>query len=824
LTEKSKTVAGLLAIFLGSFGAHRFYVGQKGWGVVYLLFFWTYVPGILGLIEGFRYLLMSEEDFQTKYGGIEASEGSPESGSTVRGARDGGGGQRDQPAAELSVSLGGVSRGDNLTNEEKYDQSATAWVPPGQTVNVQERSLPGGMIYVGNELAGIQGYGGPSAALIDPSLDVDPRRLDPEGKRMSYWPSYTDIDAGCRATYLDWLAKGRRDPSYDIGYVFLYFYGLERRVFFDTEFSMEARKEIPQIIDEVEELLHVYGDNNSFHGYATTFLDAARARYQPEDLEDSIWSSSGRSRGLPLPVKIQGGQRIIDGDPIEGSLALAWFEHAPSTSLRTPGRRCSNEFRKLFLQLYQDKHGEGLVLEPNKTPLTVTYRPASRTVPSPGKIRVDDLPDISALSAPLRQFGELADECQNRLDSYSRHVGKTGDRESIESLALLPSPLLKDRESDALARIVQTVENVLGTDTQATTKLDALLENWSVSEEEDIRKRHLRSLSELLESLGYGIEPDVRFGAPTRGWGDDVVVFSLPEGESTKDPDKLDGIRLLQKLAVRVSLADGEITDEEIDHLSEHLSSALDLNERDLARLRAHRRWQAVDSPTLHGVRQRAEDLKEDQRQQVAKFLTTLACADAEVDAGEVEVLSKIYPMLGLNSDVVHTHLHELQLEKPTDRDEPVTVREADPGPPGYQIPEPGQEEADGEVSGVELDMEKVETTLEETEEVSSFLSDIFEDEEQTAEPSPEAPQPSEPATPELDGLDNGHAELLRRLAAEPEWERQQFEEIAEELNLFPDAAIEVINDYAFEQVEAPVIEGFDKLEVDQELCKEVMG
>jgi TM2 domain-containing membrane protein YozV/RNA polymerase subunit RPABC4/transcription elongation factor Spt4 len=62
-----RATAALLAILLGSFGAHKFYLGRTGWGVVYLLFFWTLVPAILGLIEGFIYLCQSDEDFARAY-------------------------------------------------------------------------------------------------------------------------------------------------------------------------------------------------------------------------------------------------------------------------------------------------------------------------------------------------------------------------------------------------------------------------------------------------------------------------------------------------------------------------------------------------------------------------------------------------------------------------------------------------------------------------------------------------------------------------------------------------------------------------------------
>ncbi len=63
----SKIVAALLAIFLGGLGAHKFYLGQGGQGVLYLLFCWTFIPSIVGFIEGIMYLGMSDTAFNQKY-------------------------------------------------------------------------------------------------------------------------------------------------------------------------------------------------------------------------------------------------------------------------------------------------------------------------------------------------------------------------------------------------------------------------------------------------------------------------------------------------------------------------------------------------------------------------------------------------------------------------------------------------------------------------------------------------------------------------------------------------------------------------------------
>lgn len=64
---KSKVAAGILALFLGGIGIHKFYMGQAGMGILYLLFCWTFIPSTIAFIEGIIYLTMSDIAFQQKY-------------------------------------------------------------------------------------------------------------------------------------------------------------------------------------------------------------------------------------------------------------------------------------------------------------------------------------------------------------------------------------------------------------------------------------------------------------------------------------------------------------------------------------------------------------------------------------------------------------------------------------------------------------------------------------------------------------------------------------------------------------------------------------
>ncbi len=64
---KNKNLAALLAFFGGVFGIHRFYLGQVGLGILYLLLSMTTLSVILGILDGIIFLTMDQEVFDAKY-------------------------------------------------------------------------------------------------------------------------------------------------------------------------------------------------------------------------------------------------------------------------------------------------------------------------------------------------------------------------------------------------------------------------------------------------------------------------------------------------------------------------------------------------------------------------------------------------------------------------------------------------------------------------------------------------------------------------------------------------------------------------------------
>ena len=66
MVEPKKLTAGLFAILLGGIGVQHFYTGQILRGVLDVLFFWTYIPAIIGIIEGIVWLTDTDNEWNKR--------------------------------------------------------------------------------------------------------------------------------------------------------------------------------------------------------------------------------------------------------------------------------------------------------------------------------------------------------------------------------------------------------------------------------------------------------------------------------------------------------------------------------------------------------------------------------------------------------------------------------------------------------------------------------------------------------------------------------------------------------------------------------------
>ena len=686
------------------------------------------------------------------------------------------------------------------------DRSVTSqqcWVPPGGSFNVSGRAISGGMVYVGSRLPAITAYGIEPAA-IDPKLPV--RRIG-SAPRMQYWPSYSTISAEARGEYLDWLAGGRTDPNAQMGCVFLFFYGLERRALHDVQtMPDEVRKELSAIEAEVQRLLGIYSESSSFQGYATAFLDALRwGSVSNNKIYEGEPPAVPRWRHLAMTHKVALAQMARDGVPLPAAWAYAWLMADPMTSIRKPAERCPEEFRRLFAAMYNQRYDGGMALPRNKTRLKLSYRPASASFGTYVERDVGDLPDVSVLERPIGALRSLASEAADALDPYSRFVGKNPNKcESMDAVVLLP-PMLWPRQS--MVNLMTWLRN-LGVDREmqaaSVPELMRHFPAWGA-----MNKERAAAFAASLEHFGAGMEPDSRWGGPIPTDEGLVVLFAIPPAERGKKPSPVySAAALTMHLAAAVSHADN-VTAQEEERLEESLEELLHLQSHERLRLRAHLKWLLLAKPSLTAMKKRVSALAPAQRNAMASFVVSAAQADGDVTPVEMKVLGKIFRLLELPEEQLFSMAHAAATE-------PVTVKQRTTRAERFSIPKkPSQP------GGAALDAERIAALKEESNKVSKVLSTIFAGaegaQEEHVEQEPVAEAPASPV-----GLDPEHDGFVALLCGRQQWSRVELEDLASDRGIMLDGALEKVNDAFIEKFGAPLVEGHDPMEVNQQVVREM--
>lgn len=661
-----------------------------------------------------------------------------------------------------------------------------SWVPPGRPVKIASTTIPGGMVYVGTELS-VPGRYGVDNCLINPQLGVA-RSVNPnESLGLHYWPDYASITPVARRAYLNWLADGRRDPSIDIGLIFLFFYGLERRLFLERSLA-----EAPTLVAEVERLIGIYGENASFSSYATQFLFAAAlmmgrvpSRVEPQPIP-------GYRSEIPFATRVHLGAALANGRPFTADDSLLWVLGVPETALRTPGQRCFAELRQIFAIRFAERHPKGLSVSAPKRRLIATYRAASGTfaVDIPGAHA--ELPDIASLSAPLRGLGAMLETCQTDLEAYSRLLGRKPEvRGSVQAALLLPEPLRDDAVQAALAPVRTRVMTLLAGDGPSVVGIKALLVALDVQVAGGVKvaASTMSQVGQRLDALGFGMEPDRRYGGATVAIDGDVVLFAAKAGAPV-DPERPPFVaaKAAMEVAMLAAVSDGELGASEFEALLADARAMGGLEPAERLRLNALV-WTLRDRARPSAALKRAAALPEAERRVIAAAAVSAILADGMASPREVTFLERVHRSLGLPVEAVHAALHK--------------------GAASHSRPSIAMPTAAAAVSGADsvlaLDTARMERIRQETTAVSALLSDIFADDDEEVPAAFPADDSAE--QPTFDGLDTAHGWLLHSLLTTGRLGAEEFEREAKTLRLMPEGAAETINDWGFDRFGEPVID-----------------
>lgn len=656
--------------------------------------------------------------------------------------------------------------------------STPQWIPFGTDVRWGSAQIRGGGFYAG--VARTQGDRHP--ALLDPSLPFDYADPDWAGSSMPYWPQYASIQPRARGAYLGFL-NSPRHGRVGVGLVFLYFYGLERRLLKDALVDDAARAEVPVILRELERLRSIYRHNPSFESYSSALIGTARAVFLPSQPITEPPDPSPLTLDAACLYAI--GRIVADRRPLPAAWALA-CARAAMPEARSTWDCVWPEARKLFERRYAAAFGTGYVLPVPKSRLKVDYRWAAIAA---GRTAAFDLgvPDVSRSQAKFRPLSVLLTGVLNELEPL-RRVRRSKNATPLAELAATPKEIATASLPPRLAQFERRISEALATRPHLPMSIQTLVNELGLSTDGKLTKRDASTIATALESMSKGIEPDVRFGAPTPTLAATAVVFELPPDFARVATSAYGAALLLLQAALLVAGDDGW-AQAELDAVTRSIEDQFDLSAGERARLAAHIELLRRDPPNIRRIEGVVRTLPAEDRASFAQVLVEIAAADGQITPGEVRLLERFYKALQLDPARVPADLHHAAT---------------------------GGRGAARQRAGSALDDAAIAAKLAETARVQAALSQIFVEEStpDSSAPASAVPGRSPADARVIDGLDVEQTALLEQILGytADELPRSEFDAWSETLGLPAEGAFEELNELAFARADEALLEDGETL------------
>lgn len=739
----------------------------------------------------------------------------------------------------------------NTVNDAKFHHDGV-WVSYLEYREVSKRKITKGMFYLsnGNNLSAHQEN--PTVVNIKkanyPPLPTMVGANSYKDSSLGYWPSYDLISPKCRGAYLDWLASDRSNPDIPISYVFIYYGGLEYRIISDPKETTDS--EYLTIYKEVVRLHSIYSHNYSFNSHALGFISYLSV-LRPDLIdayEEKLLTDSGvLTPGITPDLKVMLAKKINKSIPICSNSAwewLTWLNNRGLYSFKMPYYRLTAEYIKLFTKFYNEQYTNGMLIKDNGTQLRVTYNPSNLAITAVRSPQ-SGLVDIVSYIKEVNGITDIADLCSKALDSASRYLAKDEtSKDDLAAILLMPQFIIKEiasQENSVIAGMRTWILQVLEEDNGLVSSEDMLLQLSSsldnsmtlIGSTNNRLSKEGKLLTSLFDALGFGLVPDKRYHnedinrfetivilkdahpkdfVVSVGFHDAKSVIALAttiikkgyEQDINDNPDS-QAINIYEVAPLIMSTIEEVITLTESEHKS----------------LEAYVLWRLTNNNNVVKLKPKKNHFKllDNVDSKTAELVIAAAFADGIFNIQKITAAEKVYKYLGFDIVAIPGLIHRLQTTNSV-----LTTERTDSG----------------------LDFEKLREYEQQTKSSASILHAVFSDDEShvdkehsqdqativdvdsnagvlAPESVNEPENASESMTSAIEGLDDEHADIYKQLIKKEVWRTEEVELMCQNLNLMLSGVVETINDWAYDNIDASVVEEDDgEIIIDYESVEEI--
>jgi uncharacterized tellurite resistance protein B-like protein len=682
------------------------------------------------------------------------------------------------------------------------------WAGPGESISVGGHELRDPLTYWASEAPKVD-----EASCIDRKLPVGKPMQEAPGA-LGYWPSYARISPSQRANYLAWLAGNRRAPLDDIGYAFIFFYGLERR-------ALVEGKDFDLIFAETNRLLDTYTHSGSFHGYLSRFLGYLTAKMGLEDPHGARmkWLIEAPHASLkPDNLALLLAWYHKHSKPIPADLAMFIASQDARSSRSVVVDRVPEQFKALFTTKYQARFAQGLLLKAGKSESLVQYRPASSSLMYGNLITPIRVPNILATSSQFKPLVEIWQECIEELRSFARKANSLSDAPSREAFEALPEALRADSDHPDREKWEAIAAEYVDEQGYCLVPINRLAAAQDIECRSKLTAKQSQAIATTAQFVGFCMEPDARVTGRNYGWDDKVALFRPQEKPGVPDGNRYKAAAVMLELGMAIAAADGVIDQDELTFIEKFMEEKFLLEPSENRRLRALLKVLTEQPSTAAAVGKRLQGvLAEEQRETVARFLVGVAAANDGLHKKEITALKTAYKALGVDESKLTALLEGMR------RADAELTEVRTNGPEGRQgeaiPPQVGTERTSDTLV---LDEDLLRKIMAETAEVATILGAAMGEEEEPAT-SPAAPATAVAVVSDarFDGLDAKYQRVLAQLLEKDAWAKSEFDELVRQHSLMPSGVIEALNEWSDEHFGDFLIEEGDPLTVQAHLLKE---
>jgi tellurite resistance protein len=392
------------------------------------------------------------------------------------------------------------------------------------------------------------------------------------------------------------------------------------------------------------------------------------------------------------------------------------------------------------------------------------------------------------------------------LDAYSRYLAKPdASRTDIEAVLLLPDELSDLGTTPGLGEFKKWADDAILTK-KGLVDVD---EFWTYTESPlpfKINKKEADLIQNLAQKAGYGIAPDTRYHHAKTSADGKLVLFPEGHGKYFEPSKAYSEMGMVLRLGAMVATIDSHVDQAETNLLTQLIDHDTNLSPTEKQSLHAYLVWRLNTPSNITGLKARLETLGKTEKAAVSRILVGVAMADGKINPVEIKQLEKLYTLLGLDKALVTGDIHGMSSSKAGLRPSSSPSETTSSAPTSFQ-----------------LDESILAIHESETKDVQSMLGSIFVEDEPTSE-SDESTKGST-NTEEETGIDKQHYALFESLIRKDKWTREEVEALCRDLGLMVSGALETINDWSFDKVDAAVLEeDGEAIYVDQEIVEEIEG